>query len=96
MKYNYTFLCAYIPPFTQGYKIPNAYIAAQGTHFSHYFQHGVIIMIIFLPGPTNTTVSDFWQMIWDQKCPIIVMLTNIEENGRVCGGEGSLCTTHYF
>ena len=25
-------------------------------------------------------------MIWDQKCPVIVMLTNIEENGKVCEG----------
>ena len=41
-------------------------------------------VLLCFPGPTDTTVSDFWQMIWDQKCPVIVMLTNIEENGRVC------------
>ena len=63
-----------------------------------YFQHGVLNHYdkynFFTLGPTNATVSDFWQMIWDQKCLVIVMLTNIEENGRVCGGEGLLYTKY--
>ena len=49
----------------------------------------MLIMFFSTPGPTKSTVSDFWQMIWDQNCSSIVMLTNIDENGRVCG-EGSL------
>ena len=35
-------------------------------------------------GPTRTTKADFIQMIWDHKSPVIVMLTRLTENGKVC------------
>lgn len=34
-------------------------------------------------GPTERTVSDFWRMIDEHKVSVIVMLTGIEENGKV-------------
>ena len=34
-------------------------------------------------GPTPNTISDFWQMIWDHRPPVIVMLTQIREKGKV-------------
>ena len=34
-------------------------------------------------GPTPDTISDFWQMIWDVRPAAIVMLTKVNENGRV-------------
>ena len=34
-------------------------------------------------GPTPETVSDLWQMIWDVRPAVIVMLTKVNENGRV-------------
>jgi len=34
-------------------------------------------------GPLPSTVNDFWQMIWQQKCAAIVMLTPIIECGEV-------------
>ncbi|XP_063908264.1 uncharacterized protein LOC135126273 isoform X2 [Zophobas morio] len=33
--------------------------------------------------PLTSTVHDFWYMIWQENVKIIVMLTEIEENGRV-------------
>nr|XP_015193639.1 PREDICTED: tyrosine-protein phosphatase non-receptor type 5 isoform X1 [Lepisosteus oculatus] len=35
-------------------------------------------------GPTVNTVSDFWRMVWQEKSPIIVMITNIEEKNEKC------------
>lgn len=34
-------------------------------------------------GPLPETIEDFWQMVWEQKTPIIVMLTRVDEGGRV-------------
>ena len=34
-------------------------------------------------GPNALTLSDFIQMIWDQKPPVVVMLTRLFEKGKV-------------
>ena len=34
-------------------------------------------------GPNPETISDFIQMIWDQKPPVVVMLTRLFEKGKV-------------
>lgn len=35
------------------------------------------------PGPVEETKADFWRMVWEQHSSTIVMLTNLEENGKV-------------
>ncbi|CAD5115526.1 DgyrCDS4493 [Dimorphilus gyrociliatus] len=32
-------------------------------------------------GPTDNMVNDFWKMIWEHKIPVIIMVTNLYENG---------------
>ncbi|XP_054162093.1 tyrosine-protein phosphatase 69D-like [Oppia nitens] len=40
-------------------------------------------MFICAQGPIQKTVNDFWRLVYEQKCRIIVMLTGIEEQGRI-------------
>lgn len=40
-------------------------------------------------GPLGQTVADFWQMIWEQGCVVIVMLSRLQDNGY------QLCTRYW-
>lgn len=37
---------------------------------------------IVTQAPLKETISDWWKMIWEQKCELIVMLCNLVENGK--------------
>nr|BAN20665.1 phosphatase fragment [Riptortus pedestris] len=32
--------------------------------------------------PMQNTIEDFWQMIWDEQCRLVIMLTALTENGK--------------
>ena len=36
-------------------------------------------------GPMTGTIADFWRMMWEQKSSLIVMLSDLQEKGRVSG-----------
>ena len=67
----------------QGYKQRNAFIAAQGRAEFEWICSLYIYLRVCVLGPNPDTVADFWRMVWEQGSAIIVMLTNLEEKGRV-------------
>lgn len=40
-------------------------------------------------GPTVNTVGDFWRMVWQERSPIIVMITNLEEKNEVSAAKST-------
>ena len=34
-------------------------------------------------GPNETTLGDYWRMIWQENISVMVMLCNLREEGRV-------------
>ena len=46
---------------------------------------------LILTGPKREEVSIVWQMIWEHQPSVVVMLTNVKENGKVRLNSHSLC-----
>ncbi len=44
------------------------------SHTKHYTLH---------KGPLPHTLTDFWRLMWQERPPIIVMLTNLKENKKI-------------
>ena len=38
--------------------------------------------VLISPGPLPKTVVDFWRMVWQERAPSIVMITNLKEGGK--------------
>lgn len=38
---------------------------------------------VMTQGPIAATLGDFWLMVWEQKAPVVVMLTKEVEGNRV-------------
>ena len=45
-----------------------------------YKQHRAFIIA---QGPMQSTVRDFWKIVHDRKCGVIVMLSDLVEEGKV-------------
>lgn len=44
---------------------------------------GLVNRYIATQGPLQSTCDDFWQMVWEQNCSLIIMVTPLVEAGRV-------------
>lgn len=44
---------------------------------------GVVNRYIATQGPLVSTCDDFWQMVWEQNCSLVIMVTPLIEGGRI-------------
>jgi tyrosine-protein phosphatase non-receptor type 4 len=44
---------------------------------------GIINRYIAAQGPLPETSDDFWQMVWEQRSSLVVMLTTNKERGKI-------------
>ena len=75
-------LPVYTPPMACLYT-PRPWLASQGYYKKAYY--------IAAQGPVQSTVGDFWQMIWDHNIQVVVMLNQLTEDDDVSfnlGGGG--------
>lgn len=69
--------------FVDGYEQKNAYIATQGYYLynaKNFCDKIHLKLVSNILGPLPSTTADFWQMIWEQKCLVIVMVTGLIED----------------
>ena len=60
----------------------------------NYASHGCFCLNV--SGPNALTVSDFIQMVWDQRSSVLVMLTRLVEKGKVGFLPHTLCVVAEF
>ena len=41
-------------------------------------------LLVMADGPEENTAAKFWQMVWDQDCAYIIMLTPLDAHVCVC------------
>ena len=63
--------------FCANYGIPGGKVL----HF-HTRGHNCILMSLYA-GPLPKTLVDFWRLVWQERPPSIVMITNLEEGGKI-------------
>lgn len=59
------------------------YIATQGECSDYYFASNPVLFSFVVAGCLPSTIPDFWQMVWQENCRVIVMTTKEIERGKV-------------
>ena len=59
------------------------YACIQSVYVLELLYDVLIFCILSLTAPVPGTVNDFWQMMWDQRINIVVMLTKTMEGSKV-------------
>lgn len=59
------------------------FLSSDCTESPHLQGVGGRRLYVAAQGPLGNSTHDFWRMIWEQEVGVVVMITNLVENGRV-------------
>ena len=74
--------------------VHNFYACVYGYQFLKGYKHKKAFIVA--QNPMESTTKDFWKMVRERECTVVVMLCGLEENGQVSHSLSRILIVQYL